>query len=228
MMSTSEIPEFPLVMASAVHDMKNSLGMLLNAVEELRDCITPTPASEARLATLQYEAERVHGDLVQLLGLYRLQEHTLMTAIDEHCADDFVEEIAARFETLMTTRGLRLTQQCDRGLIGYFDRELVAGVLSNAINNAIRYTRSEILIRAFSEGRTLVFEIADDGAGYPGSMLGNTPDTGPLSFHTGSTKLGLYFASRIAAMHREGDRLGSIELANGPPLGGGVFRLKLP
>ena len=69
--------DFSMVLASAVHDMKNSLGMLLNSLDELRQEQADTTGDSPRFNTLQYEAERMHNDLVQLLGIYRLGENNL-------------------------------------------------------------------------------------------------------------------------------------------------------
>ena len=70
--------DFSMVLASAVHDMKNSLGMLLNSLDELRSEHEESLGESSRFNTLQYEAERMHNDLVQLLGIYR---HTLRSTL---------------------------------------------------------------------------------------------------------------------------------------------------
>ncbi|WP_236744176.1 hypothetical protein [Marinobacter similis] len=76
--------DFSMVLASAVHDMKNSLGMLLNSLDELRTEHGSTFNGSPRFNSLQYEAERMHNDLVQLLGIYRLGEENLSAHLEEH------------------------------------------------------------------------------------------------------------------------------------------------
>ena len=85
-----EVPDFSMVIANAVHDMKNSLGMLLSTLDDLRQEDQAASDGHARLNTLQYEAERVHSDLVQLLGIYRLGEHKLSAHSDEQQVADFL------------------------------------------------------------------------------------------------------------------------------------------
>lgn len=220
--------DFSMVIASAVHDMKNSLGMLLHSLDELRQDLPDEVQQTQRFNTLQYEAERVHGDLVQLLGLYRLGEQGLSAHIDELFVPDFLEEQMARHLALLQGLGLNAEVKCD-ALTGYFDPELVAGVINNTLNNAIRYTRSRIRFSAWQEDGYLILAVEDDGQGYPPHML-----DAPLSmergidFASGSTNLGLFFASQVAQMHQEGERQGQIRLRNGGELGGGIFELYLP
>ena len=114
-------------------------------------------------------------------------------------------------------------------LMGFFDQELIGSVLANVIANSIRYARSALLVSAREEGGELLLCVNDDGAGYPAQMIEQQGDyILGLNQSSGSTGLGLYFAARIAELHRRDERCGRIELGNGGPLGGGEFRIYLP
>ncbi|MFN2362201.1 MAG: sensor histidine kinase [Marinobacter sp.] len=224
----SQSIDFSMVLASAVHDMKNSLGMLLNSLDELRQEQANSMEESSRFNTVQYEAERMHNDLVQLLGIYRLGENNLSAHIEEHFVPDFLSEHMARHTPLLDGLGIELTIEAD-DINGFFDDDLLTGVLNNTINNAIRYTRSRIKLTASEREGFLVIGVEDDGDGYPESMQhSGTPGFKSLDFKSGSTSLGLFFASSVAQLHSEGDRTGSIRLHNGGSLGGGVFEIWLP
>ncbi|HET8850363.1 MAG TPA: HAMP domain-containing sensor histidine kinase [Marinobacter sp.] len=220
--------DFSMVLASAVHDMKNSLGMLLNSLDELRTEHETSLAASDKFNMLQYEAERMHNDLVQLLGIYRLGENNLSAHMEEHYVSDFLAEHLARHVPLL--EGLKIDYEVNADDInGFFDEDLLTGVLNNTINNAIRYTKSRIRLTARQESDYLVIGVEDDGRGYPESMQhSGTPDFRSLDFNSGSTSLGLFFASSVAKLHTEGERTGSIQLRNGGALGGGVFEIWLP
>jgi signal transduction histidine kinase len=220
--------DFSMVLASAVHDMKNSLGMLLNSLDDLRREQSETIAESSRFNTLQYEAERMHNDLVQLLGIYRLGENNLSAHIEEHFVPDFLSEHMARHTPLLDGLGIEFELEAD-DINGFFDADLLTGVLNNTLNNALRYTRMKIRLRATERDGYLVIAVEDDGDGYPESMQHTgTPDFKTLDFNSGSTSLGLFFASSVASLHSEGERSGSIRLLNGGSLGGGVFEIWLP
>lgn len=220
--------DFSMVLASAVHDMKNSLGMLLNTVDELRTEHQQTLAGSDKFNMLQYEAERMHNDLVQLLGIYRLGENNLSAHIDEHFVPDFLSDHLARHTPLLDGLGVEYMIEAD-DINGFFDEDLLTGVLNNTINNAIRYTKTKLRLTAREEDGYLVIGVEDDGQGYPESMQ----HTGTLSFKSldfksGSTSLGLFFASSVAKLHSEGDKAGAIKLHNGGKFGGGVFEIWIP
>ncbi|PXX91484.1 sensor histidine kinase [Marinobacter vulgaris] len=220
--------DFSMVLASAVHDMKNSLGMLLNSLDELRQEQADSIGESPRFNTLQYEAERMHNDLVQLLGIYRLGENNLSAHIEEHFVPDFLSEHMARHTPLLEGLGIELAIEAD-DTNGFFDEDLLTGVLNNTINNALRYTKSKIKLTASEQQGYLVIGVEDDGDGYPASMQhSGTPGFKSLDFKSGSTSLGLFFASSVAQLHSDGERAGSIRLHNGGSLGGGVFEIWLP
>ncbi|KXS51833.1 MAG: hypothetical protein AWU57_3785 [Marinobacter sp. T13-3] len=225
---TDQNIDFSMVLASAVHDMKNSLGMLINSLDELRMDHKEALAHSNQFNMLQYEAERMHNDLVQLLGIYRLGQDNLVANVDEHFVPDFLSEQLARHIPLLDGLGIQYSIEAD-DINGFFDEHLLTGVLNNTINNAIRYTKSQLRLTARDEDGYLVIGVEDDGAGYPESMQHTgTLNFKSLDFKGGSTSLGLFFASSIAAMHNEGERTGSIKLHNGGELGGGVFEIWLP
>lgn len=221
--------DFSFVLASSVHDMKNSLGMLLNTVAAMVESSPPKDEEQAKFfSTLEYEAARINGELVQLLSLYRMDERTLVVVIDEHHVVDIIEEQIARNDTLLRSRNIQIQIDCDPNLSWYFDNELIGGVLNNLLVNCARYCRSRLLVSATEENGFLCIAVADDGQGYPEAMLlGPLPQTA-VSFSSGNTRLGLLFARKVLELHKSRKGQGYMTIANNGPLGGGVLKLYLP
>ncbi|NIB44546.1 HAMP domain-containing histidine kinase [Pseudomaricurvus alkylphenolicus] len=223
--------DFSLILASSVHDMKNSLGMLLNSLDTVMRAMPPqNEEQEQQFSTLHYEASRINTELIQLLSIYRMQNDRLPVQIDECYLIDVLEEQVARNDLLFQSRGLDVQIDCDEDLVWYFDGELIGGVVHNVLVNAARYTKKTIRLSARLEDELLEIAVADDGIGYPDAMM-RAPEEGsmgPVDFQKGNTHLGLYFAQQVASLHRRNDRNGQIELSNGGDLGGGIFKIFLP
>jgi K+-sensing histidine kinase KdpD len=229
-MTDEQQPEFSMIIASAVHDMKNSLSMLLHSVDQMCDELPEEWKQRGNATTVKYEAERVNSYLVQLLGLYRLQNKMLSLHIDECFVQDILDEQSAHYSPMLGDKNIQLKIDCDPSLSWYFDREVILGVLNNALNNASRYTKSVIEITARTDKEALVIEIHDDGEGYPEKLMNSSPGEiiNSINFQTGSTSLGIYFAAMVTKLHTQGDRYGKITLSNGGLHGGGVFSIYLP
>lgn len=221
--------DFSMVIASTVHDMKNSLAALIQAhgdwVRQLPDT-QRTPEQ----GVIDYEFANLNGMLVQLLGLYKLGVNQLPLRPDYHELDDFIEAQLAFHQEVLASRGIAARYSVDDfSLPGFFDRELIGSVVSNVVINAIRYARREVLITAAQVGEQLVISVNDDGPGFPPHMIEHQTDyVLGLNQSSGSTGLGLYFAANIARQHQRHAVQGHIEIANGGELGGGLFSIYLP
>ena len=219
---------FSTILASSIHDMKNSLGVVLSSLDELVRSVGDALPS-AQLVRLQCEAQRVNDNLVQLLTLYKMESQGLALNIDEYFVRDFLEEIVASEKSLLETRGIELDMQCPGDLAWYFDRELIAGVLRNAIANALRYARTRVRVEAEETDHYLMLSVHDDGKGFSESVTAQGRLQGHgLDFSSGNTGLGLHFTSRVAELHKNKGRRGGIELGASGPLGGACFSIKLP
>jgi len=225
--SQTNVVDFSSIIASTVHDMKNSLNIVLNSLDEYIQ--ENNTKSNPRLCQLQSEAKRLSNKLIQLLSFYKLNNTSLTANVGECCVYDLLLETLLQDEPALELRGIGADIECDEDLIWLFDRELVIGVLGNAVNNAIRYARSRLLLEARVINRELVINIHDDGAGFPAGLLENgVRQEHGVSFSDGNTGLGLYFSQAIAQLHRNNNRSGQISLSNGGTLDGGCFSLILP
>lgn len=222
--------DFATVLASSVHDMKNSVGMLMASIDQLTTSMPPQHEHEERqYSTLQYEASRINSELVQLLTIYRMQNEFLPVRVDEHYVIDIFDEQVARNKMLIDMRGIQLDIRCDENLFGYFDSDLISSVIHNILVNAIRYTSNKVILAARKENDMLVISVADNGSGYPANMI-EQPTTciQDARVSKDGTHLGLYFAQRIAYLHTDKNRHGYIKLSNGSEIDGGLFEIFIP
>jgi two-component system sensor histidine kinase SenX3 len=224
--------EFTDLIASSVHDMKNSVGMILSSLEDIGESCDgemTCQCSKEQIFLLQYEAKRVNRNLMQLLTLYRLGSGHYGLAIDEWMVNELLQEAFLLNKPLLTLHNINLAIDCPDDMRVYCDRSLILGLLDNIITNALRYSHGKLLVRAEESNNFVNICIEDDGAGYPNAMLeGIADNVTKIDFQTGSTGIGLYFSQKIAALHKNGDHKGTISIRNGGSLGGAVFEVKLP
>lgn len=229
----SELPpaaDFATILSAAVHDMKNSLQLLLQSMSEVANELGDTPAARS-LADIQYEAQRLNTGLIQLLSLYRNEHSALPVHLESQLVDELLEDLIADAEFYAAHYGVTVEIEVPDNCTWYLDKTLINVLLQDALMNALRYANRRVTLRAFIKDQQLHVEVHDDGAGYPAAVMERvacaaaTPDAGSLAVKAGRTGLGLYFAGRIASAHQRNSTSGSITLGN---QGGGIFTLRLP
>lgn len=230
-MEQQEEISFSDFIASSIHDMKNSLNMQIGSLEKIAiQCQQNGDISSFnQLGHMIYEANRMNGNLIQLLSLYKLGKSIYPIDISEQSVHDVLAEVVMQNSAIMDFKGIEVSVACDEDCYWYFDRDLVTGVLINALNNAYNYTTDKIRIAAQIDNGYLEIRVEDNGRGYPPSML--TQGVGAkkgINFTSGSTGLGFYFSSRVANMHKNGENQGVLKIENGGAYGGGCFIVRLP
>ncbi|GAB2191701.1 HAMP domain-containing sensor histidine kinase [Sessilibacter sp. MAH1] len=222
--------DFSLALAVSVHDMKNSMGMLMASLDEIFSYDKQTLPVELKkqLATVQYEASRINVDLVKILSVYRLQHNRLPIHIDNCFIAELLEEQVLRNQNLIDSENIHAQIVCEADLTGFLDVDLVASIINDALINACRYTKNEILVGAEAIQGYLHIYVADNGSGFPEKLLHSDRENVFEKDSLDRTHLGIYFAEKIAAMHRHNGSAGYIKLTNSEMLSGGLFSLYLP
>ncbi len=222
--------DFSSVIAVAIHDMKNSLSLLMQSIEQLSQSI---PAENVKacegINIVHYEANRMNTTLVQVLSLYRCELNALPVNIDECFLIDLIEEVVESNRTYINQKQLSISIDVNEELSWYLDRELIYLLVHDVLINAIRYGCDNITVCAHEIDGQLSIKVIDDGSGYPATMLEMaTVKLDNFCISEGRTGLGLFFARLIAQTHKNNNTTGRIKLSNDERTGGSIFELWLP
>jgi len=218
---------FPAILASSVHDIKNSLTALRALLSQLETVYQDPKPTEFR--QLEFETNRMNNCLMQLLTLYKIDLSQFSLSIDEHSAADILEDVVAQQSTLLSLSNIQLITECHDELFCYCDNALISNALCTLVNNAQRYCQSKVLLSVVQEDDYIVFCIEDDGKGYPENLISSDYKQLPqIDMANGNTGLGLFFTDTIAQLHIKGDKRGFIMTDNNSQFGGARFKLYLP
>lgn len=200
---------FADVAALTIHNVKNRLSILAGRAEQAGDEVSVNGLLEASQS------------LTQLLTLYKSDTGQLQLNIEAHCPEDMVRELVRETGTLTA-----FTVHADLAhapLLAFYDEPLLRMVLADAIHNAMRYARTQIVVGVSACAEGVEFFVRDDGPGYPAGLL--SADVTPGTTDGSSTGLGVILARQIAQLHQNDGRAGSVSLAN---KGGAVFTIRVP
>jgi len=216
---------FPALLASTVHDIKNSLGVVLQSINDIANKYSKIP----ELQQLEFETHRVNNSLMQLLVLYKVDTDKFTLDIDEHSVLDILQDVSAQQQALLHGKPIDLSIDCREDLLVFCDYQQICNALATLVNNAQRYCTNRIHLSAQQSDDFICLTLEDDGAGYPENMLNiDLENLDNMDWVTGSTGLGLHFVSTIARLHQNKTLQGFVKIDNNSQLGGARFRLFLP
>jgi two-component system phosphate regulon sensor histidine kinase PhoR len=217
--------------ANASHELRTPLATLRGFIETLQGAARNDPSAQERfLGIMQIQAERMSRLIDDLLSLSRIEmrEHVPPTADVDLAA--VVGDVVAGLRPIAEKVGITMsTTFPETGGIVIGDRDELAQVAQNLIQNAIKYGREGGKVEVFLRrtGNVCELKVRDDGIGIAPEHLPRLTErfyrvSAKGSKERGGTGLGLAIVKHIVNRHRG-------ELRVESKLGeGSVFTVALP
>jgi two-component system sensor histidine kinase QseC len=191
--------------ANAAHELRTPLAAIQAQVYLVR-----TAESEAErqgaVTQLQRGIERAIRLVGQMLTMVRLDPQQALPEVQRMDLKDVAESVCADLAPLALQRQQTLELHVEPGLPPLQgNADMVSMLISNLVDNAIRYTQTQghIRVNVCGEGKTLCIRVEDDGPGIPLHLrervferfyrVANADQAG--------TGLGLAICQRIAELH---------------------------
>ena len=212
------------------HEIKNPLTGLRAALVNLQEA----QAADERWQA-QQNAGRAVERLTRLLTDLRKLADLDERAIERYPVDvpDLLEDVVEAARTIPAYAGRNISLLIPKVPSPFpmitGDRDLLVLAVYNLVENALKFTagNDSVEVRALEDGRAVVIEVADSGAGIPSTDVSKIFEElyrGSNARSTEGSGLGLALVNRIATLH--GGGVGVRSSQQEPR--GTVFTLRLP
>lgn len=207
------------------HDLRSPLGAITIRADLLRDGATDDH-TRAQAGSISNIASRMALLIKSMLDVTVIEAGQLPVHQERCDVDGLVREVVDMFSTLAASKRIALEARVpERGLSVQADRGRILQVLSNLLENAIKFTPREghVTLSAERTGEDATFAVSDTGPGIAEDHLPHVFDRYWKHYarSTKGTGLGLFIAKSIVDAH--GGRL----WAESPPGRGATFRFTL-
>jgi signal transduction histidine kinase len=160
-------PQFWEVLARISHELRTPLNALMGNSANIRDGIVEGEAARAAAGRNHRIAEQMVV-LVDDVINYAKHASGELTLHEKNIPIFYVvHRVAERLTPVAEVKGLKLVQTpCDRGLIVFADETRIIQILTNIIENAIKYTsQGEIVVTSGVTGERVWVAVRDSGRG---------------------------------------------------------------
>jgi signal transduction histidine kinase len=215
-------------LSAAAHDLKTPLTTLVAQAQllERRAGRNPdAPADRNGLRRIAEESERLRAMVLELLDAARAEQGRLVGRREPVALAALANEVALRHHTQLHP----CVVEAPGNPVGYYDRDRIAQLLENLVENAVKYSPAggTVRISIAQDAAGMHLRVTDQGIGIPPADL-------PLlfeRFHRGANVddrrfpgmgLGLYICREIAVQHG-----GTIDVESQPGQGS-TFHVTLP
>jgi len=196
--------------ANVSHELRTPLSLIKSAAETLIDGGKDEPDSLIRfLQIIDKHANRLTLLIDDLLMLSTLDSGNIRLALQSVSLGGAVQEVADDLRGRAHARGVTIKNQVGPALIVQADPDRLRQVISNLIDNAIKYGRIEgaVVISARSlDSRRIEVSVQDDGPGIPAEACARIFERffrgdKARSREQGGTGLGLAIVKHVVQAH---------------------------
>jgi two-component system, OmpR family, manganese sensing sensor histidine kinase len=192
--------------ADAAHELRGPLTVIANSADAaLREAGRDPAHDRFRFEAIADSAKRMSrltNDLLLLAGADRSLERELF-AVDLAA---MVNELAERYRTRFSEAGIALNCAVEGVAVVYGNPAQIERILSNLLENALRYTAAEgrVSIESRREGAAILVTVRDSGVGIAPEHLKRIFDRfwrADAARSSGGSGLGLAIARALARRH---------------------------
>ena len=215
--------------ANVSHELRTPLASIRASAETLQDgALEDAEASRQFLGRIMHNAERMSALVQDLLDLSRLESGEVNLNLAPVDVGRVVQEVVETYGEQARAKGVSLTAvDADAGMEATADESRLQQVLSNLVENAVKFTPSggEVHVEVERRGRWLEVRVLDRGFGVAAEDMPHVFERfykADRAQDQGGTGLGLAIAKHIVESH--GGRIW-VESRDG---GGSVFGFTVP
>ena len=192
------------------HELRTPLASIQGYTETLIDGAIADPDHNMRfLAIIRHNAERLARLTEDLLTLSRIEQKRQKFEFDLHPVNALIHDAVELIEPIARKSLLQVVEEpAPDDAFVWCDSEAVSQILSNLMDNAIKYTPAggTITVGARPQGSVVEFFVRDTGAGIPEEELPRLFERfyrvdKARSRELGGTGLGLSIVKHLVAAH---------------------------
>lgn len=179
------------LIANISHDLRSPMTSIRGFIEGIIDGTIPGEKHEHYLNIVLEESKRLITITNQLLELSNMQQGKLEIRVEAFELNETIRRKLIAYEKKITDKKLNVTfcMHQEKSLV-LSDQSLIERVLSNLIDNAVKFTpeKGSIDIRTSDNGNVVSVEITNTGASISPEELNRVWDR----FHKGDSSRGLH------------------------------------
>lgn len=157
--------------ANVSHELRTPISMLQGYSEAIIDDVAGSDEEKKELAQIIYDESLRMGRLVnELLDLARIEAGHIQLNLEPVNMTEFAERIARKFQGVADDNNVELIGEIDQSdTEAFVDADRIEQVMTNLIDNAIRYTsvNGSVKLRLEEMPGGFRLDVEDTGAGIP-------------------------------------------------------------
>ncbi len=150
------------------HEVRTPLTLINGPLETIRRMDIQEPKLNKNLSVIGQNTKRLLDLTGQLLDFQKIGASKFDMRFEMVDITTLLNETIARFEPTIVQEKKELIQNVpEKSIMAAIDREAITKILSNLLNNAMKYTKRTITVELEEDGMNFIVRVASDGDKIP-------------------------------------------------------------
>ncbi|MBO9666390.1 MAG: CHASE2 domain-containing protein [Bdellovibrio sp.] len=192
------------------HDLKTPIARIQGMSDVILSDVTPISSQQREAVdTIKHSADDLLKFINAILNYGRIESQGVQLHLQTKDINNVLQEVIRKHEFLAKVKRIQIVSELDPLFPIPMDADLMKQVLSNLVENAIKYSPEDTKIMITSEEKDdfVVIQVTDQGPGIPQDELNNifmkffrskNVKSSPIK----GSGLGLYLAKYFTELHR--------------------------
>ncbi len=146
------------------HEVRTPLSLIAAPLEAIEDTDIKNRRTRHYLEVIRQNTKRLLNLTGQLLDFQKIGANRLTLKYENVDIPALVDETVYRFEPAFTVKGKKLERDVGTGpMIASTDKEAVTKIVSNLLNNALKYARHTAKVKLYTDGLNFIIKVTSDG-----------------------------------------------------------------
>lgn len=156
---------------NVAHEIRTPLTLIKSPLESLLKLSYQSPEIPTNLSIMEKNTSRLLNLVNELLDFRKAEMQGLKLTFVETNLSVLVRELSTRFTPLIQEKNIDFSIELgDKDIYAFVDEEAFRKIVSNLINNALKYAKSKVLITLFRDEISVEFTVKNDGNLIPKSL----------------------------------------------------------
>ena len=156
--------------ANVSHELRTPVSVIRANAETLLDGALEDPAvARDFVSAIHRNSERISNLVADLLDLARLEANSASLVLTDIDVSQIVARTVVSVQTIAQTKNITIHSTLSDDIVCLGDEDSVEQVMTNLIENAVKYGQSDgnVWVRSYQIPGHIRIEVIDDGAGVP-------------------------------------------------------------
>ena len=148
------------------HELRTPVSVILTESQYSLEYAETLEEARDSFSVIQRQAKKMSELINQIMELSKIEKQIIIPTQKINFSE-ITKKILQDYKNLIDKKNIKILKEIEKNIFIIGDKIMIERLLDNLLNNAMKFTKSEINVKLYSESKNCILEIEDNGIGIP-------------------------------------------------------------